>query len=198
MAVSARRGQPLTSEEIYAAALRLLDTAGVDGLSMRKLAAELDVNPMSLYHHVENKQALVRGACAAVVSRLRLPPDDGAPWQEQLRTLAHAYRSLAHSHPSLWSYVDGHPDLVDQESGLWAVFNRILVAAGIPAGELVRTRTTLYAFVSGFLSAETSGLLAELGGETGADTTFADTTFESAVDLIVAGIETRHRASGDR
>ncbi|GLK13053.1 TetR family transcriptional regulator [Streptosporangium carneum] len=185
--MSARRGQPLTAEEIYAAVLRLVDAGGVEGLSMRKLAAELDVNPMSLYHHVENKDALVRGACATVASRLRLPPDDGAPWQEQTRALARAYRSIAQSHPSLWSYVNRHPALVEDEGGMWEVFNRILVAAGVPADELPRVRTVLYTFVSGFLSAETDGLLGELGGAED-----FDAAFEGAVDLIVAGLEARY------
>lgn len=186
MAVSARRGRPLTSEEIYATALRLVDADGVDGLSMRKLAAELDVNPMSLYHHVENKTALVRGACALVSSRLRLPADDGTPWQDQLRALGHAYRSIARSHPSLWSYVNGHPALIGEEGELWRVLNRILASAGIPPAELVSTRKVLYTFVSGFLSAETSGVLAELGGVSD-----ADSTFEHAVDLIVTALESR-------
>ncbi|WP_326825999.1 TetR/AcrR family transcriptional regulator [Streptosporangium sp. NBC_01756] len=189
MAVSARRGQPLTLEEIYMTTLRLVDAGGVEGLSMRKLAAELDVNPMSLYHHVRNKEALVRETCAVVAARLRLPADDGTPWQDQLRALGHAYRSLARSHPSLWSYVNGHPDLSRQENALWAVFNRILTAAGIPAEDLVRTRRVLYSFVSGFLTAETSGLLVELEG-----TVDADSAFEVALDLIVAGLEARHSA----
>ncbi|WP_433235114.1 TetR/AcrR family transcriptional regulator [Streptosporangium sp. CA-135522] len=195
MAVSARRGQPLTSEEIYATALRLVDAGGVDGLSMRKLAAELDVNPMSLYHHVENKKTLVHGICGLVASRLRLPPDDGAPWQEQLRALAHAYRSIARSHPSLWSYVNSNPNLTG-EGVLWAVFDRILLSAAIPAEKLDATRKVLYTFVSGLLSAETSGLLAELGG-----TADADRTFETAIDLIVAGLESgpgRHRGRAAR
>ncbi|MEV8634000.1 TetR/AcrR family transcriptional regulator [Streptosporangium sp. NPDC051023] len=187
MAVSARRGQPLTIEEINATVLRLVDAGGVEGLSMRKLAAELNVNPMSLYHHVENKDALLRGACSAVALGLRLPPDDGTPWQEQLHALAHAYRSVARSHPALWSYVNGHPDLVEQEGGMWPVFNRVLTAAGVPAGELVRVRTVLYTFVSGLLSAETSGLLVELDR-----TGDADGVFESAVALIVSGLEVRY------
>ncbi len=192
MAVSAHRGRPLTSEEIYTTALRLVDASGVDGLSMRKLAAELDVNPMSLYHHVENKTALLRGMCALSSSRLRLPADDGTPWQDQLRALAHAYRSLARSHPSLWDYANGNPALIGQEGKLWTVLNRILVAAGIPAEELVSTRKVLYTFVSGFLIAETSGVLAELAELAElAGASDADSTFEHAVDLIVTALESR-------
>lgn len=64
--------------------------------------------------------------------------------------------------------------------------HRILAAAGVPAEELVPVRKVLYAFVSGFLSAESSGVLAELSGESD-----PDDTFEAAVDLIVAGLESR-------
>lgn len=58
--------------------------------------------------------------------------------------------------------------------------------SGVPAEELVPVRKVLYAFVSGFLSAESSGVLAELSGESD-----PDDTFEAAVDLIVAGLESR-------
>jgi AcrR family transcriptional regulator len=190
MAVSARRGRPLTSEEFYAAALGLADAVGVDGLSMRKLAADLDVNPMSLYHHVESKTALLRGVCALVSSRLRLPPDDGTPWQDQLRALGRVYRSIAQSHPSLWSYANGNPALIGEEGELWTVFNRILLAAGVPAEELLITRKVLYTFVSGFLTAEASGVLAELGGAADGASN-ADSTFEVALDLVVAALENR-------
>ncbi|MFF5205071.1 TetR/AcrR family transcriptional regulator [Streptosporangium sp. NPDC000396] len=190
MAVSARRGLPLTSEEIYAAALRLIDTAGVDALSMRKLAADLDVNPMSLYHHVESKTGLLRGVCRLVDSRLQLPPDDGSPWQDQLRALAHAYRSIAQSHPSLWLHVNSHPGVIDQKGELWTVYNRILVAAGVPFDELAHTRKALVAFVIGLISSETIGFLQALGEEEGE--TDADATFEVAVDLIIASLEARH------
>lgn len=154
---------------------------------MRKPAAELDVNPMSPYHHVENRTALLRGVCSVVAAGLRLPPDDGTPWQDQLRALGHAYRSVACAHPDLWSYLNTHPALIDEEGELWTVFNRILVAAGVPPERLPATRTALYTFVAGFLSAETGGSLAEFRGASD-----ADGTFEVALDLIVAGLASGH------
>ena len=59
--------------DVVAAALRVLDTQGLEFCSMRRVAAELDVQPSALYHHVPNKQALlalmadeiVRGVAAA-------------------------------------------------------------------------------------------------------------------------------------
>lgn len=183
MAVSARRGQPLSSKEIYATALRLIDAEGVEGLSMRKLAAELDVNPMSVYHHVPSKTVLLRDICAMNASRLRLPPDDDTPWPEQLRALGHAYRSLARAHPSLWNYTQLHPEVIPHEVDLWEVLNRCLIAAEVPAERLAQVRKALFAFVSGFISAEATGALDLHGGQ--AD---PDETFEVAIDLIIAGL----------
>lgn len=45
--------------DVVAAALRVLDSQGLEGCSMRRVAAELDVQPSALYHHVPNKQSLL-------------------------------------------------------------------------------------------------------------------------------------------
>ncbi|MEV2268712.1 TetR/AcrR family transcriptional regulator [Nonomuraea africana] len=180
MAVNARRGTPLTLQEILGAALRLIDAGGVESLSMRKLAAELDVNPMSLYHHVANKTELVRQLCLNVAPLLQLPPDDGAPWPDQLRALAHAYRRLTREHPWLWRYVQSHPEVIEhRESGLWDVLGRILRAAAVPEDEIERMAEVLHAFVSGFVQAEHIGHIADEETEL---------AFGTAIDLIVAGL----------
>ncbi|HSQ21464.1 MAG TPA: helix-turn-helix domain-containing protein, partial [Coriobacteriia bacterium] len=49
------REQPLTRDEILAAALVIVDEGGPDALSMRKLASALGVEAMTLYHHFTNK-----------------------------------------------------------------------------------------------------------------------------------------------
>lgn len=45
--------------DVVAAALRVLDAQGLENCSMRRVAAELDVQPSALYHHVPNKQTLL-------------------------------------------------------------------------------------------------------------------------------------------
>ncbi|WP_327582694.1 TetR/AcrR family transcriptional regulator [Nonomuraea sp. NBC_00507] len=182
MAVSARRGEPLTLQEISSTALRLMDEGGVEGLSMRKLAAELDVNPMSLYHHVESKEALLGLVCQGAARRMHLPPDDGTPWQHQLRALALAYHRHALEHPALWTYVHNHPEIVsDRRIALWEVLYRILRLAGIPEEELIRTGDVLHAFVSGFVIFETHGHMAD-------DPEEIDRTFDTAINVIVRGL----------
>ena len=53
--------QPLSRERILRTAVALADEHGSDAVSMRRLAQELGVDPMSLYHHVANKDALLDG-----------------------------------------------------------------------------------------------------------------------------------------
>ncbi len=48
-----------TRSDVVSAALRVLDTQGLEGCSMRRVAAELDVQPSALYHHVPSKQHLL-------------------------------------------------------------------------------------------------------------------------------------------
>jgi hypothetical protein len=80
--------------------------------------------------------------------------------------------------------MSSHPDLMGQSGALWTVYNRILVAAGVPADRLARIRKVIFTFVFGFLAAETGGFLAALDGVDD-----ADATFEAATDLITAALE---------
>ncbi|WP_336205159.1 TetR/AcrR family transcriptional regulator [Nonomuraea sp. LPB2021202275-12-8] len=187
MATGARRGTPLTPEEIYSTALRLVDEGGVDALSMRKLAAELKVNPMSLYHHVDSKEALITQICVTMADRLELPPDDGAPWQDQLRMLALAYHTLARTYPTLYAYIHAHHEVIaDRSVGIWVVLYRILRAASIPEPDLKRTSDVLHAFVSGFVVAEAQGQVGDA-----ADPAEADRAFDTAIDMIIHGLAGR-------
>ncbi|MEV4114569.1 TetR/AcrR family transcriptional regulator [Nonomuraea sp. NPDC049695] len=180
--MSARRGTPLTIEEICSTAVRLIDESGVEGLSMRKLAAELDVNPMSLYHHVESKEALLGLVCATAAERMHMPPDDGSPWQEQLKALGLAYHRHALEHPALWGYLHTHPQLIsDHRLAIWQTLYRILRLAGVPESELPRTSEILNAFVAGVIVAETQGRLSD-------DPEEIDRTFDLAVHLIINGM----------
>jgi len=79
--------KPLTRDAIVDAALALLERDGLQGLSMRKLAQELGVEAMSLYHHVANKQALMNGILDLVTEEIE-PPAAGSPWKRALRATA--------------------------------------------------------------------------------------------------------------
>src|SRR5580658_10291939 len=80
----------ITREVVLAAALEIIDRDGADALSMRRLAAALDRDPMILYRHARNKAALLDGVAEAIVAQLDVNPAD-PDWATQLRTVARDY-----------------------------------------------------------------------------------------------------------
>lgn len=88
----------LSRERIVAAAVELADRDGLDSLSMRRLAQQLEVDPMSIYYHLKDKNALLSAMADAVVAEID-PIADGAGWTDRLRSLIMAARRTMARHP---------------------------------------------------------------------------------------------------
>jgi AcrR family transcriptional regulator len=89
----------LARDRIVDAALDLIDRAGLEGLSMRKLGAALGVEAMALYHHFGSKERLLEAVVERLMEELRTHSGESADWLAALRTMARAYRTLAQRHP---------------------------------------------------------------------------------------------------
>ena len=89
--------EPLSRSRIVAAAVRVLDRDGVEGLSMRTLAQELHTAATSLYRHVHNKGELLDLTVDAVMAEVALPPE-GTDWRTALRLVAMDLRRVLISH----------------------------------------------------------------------------------------------------
>ncbi|GAA0576099.1 TetR/AcrR family transcriptional regulator [Kribbella sandramycini] len=159
-----RSGRPRAGEErlsrtaILTAALRIVDDEGIDALTMRRLAATLGVNPMSLYHHLPNKAAVLAGLAELVFAELEIPdPGAAVPWADQLKDAARAYRNALRAHPNLALQV------LSDTSTVSAVvvatvepFYRALDRAGLTPRQIVEAVNTLIDFIHGFLLGEVS------------------------------------------
>lgn len=77
----------LTRNRVLETAIRLADESGLAALSMRKLAAELGVEAMSLYNHVKSKDDLFDGIVDLVIGEIEVP-DAGAEWRAAMRRRA--------------------------------------------------------------------------------------------------------------
>jgi AcrR family transcriptional regulator len=91
---------PLTRERIVACAISIVDRDGLGKLSMRRLGAELGVDPMAIYYHVPNKEALLDAIVEAVMGEIDLTTDNPAdPAETRILSAARAYRDamLAHA-----------------------------------------------------------------------------------------------------
>jgi AcrR family transcriptional regulator len=175
----------LTQNRIYSAALTLIDADGIETLTMRKLAAALDVNPMSLYHHVANKAALLDGVIRLVTTRVTLPAPIDGRWQDRLRQLAYAFRSLARRHREVVRHAFASPDFIQGESLLWRALREILVDAGVPDDDLDPVGAVLVSLVGGLLLTEATTVLESFPA--------AQDPFDIAVAMLIAGLEARLR-----
>src|SRR5262245_48129764 len=96
--VNSRPRSPLSRDRVLRAAVALADAAGVDALSMRRLAQDLGVVPMALYKHVSSKDELLDGMIDLLVAEIG-PPPAGTDWKTAIRERVLAARRLWQRHP---------------------------------------------------------------------------------------------------
>ena len=164
-----RTGRPrageetLTRERIVKAALSLVDEEGLEALSMRRLAKELGVDPMAIYHHVPNKRALLSGLIEEAFSGMRVPEPEGVgDWRERVRAWARAFREVARAHPKLVPHLAAYPETaaeatLESTEELYAAFE----AAGMAPRRIVGAVGVVADYLIGFALAEASGALGE-------------------------------------
>lgn len=88
----------LTRERALRAAVALADSNGIDAVSMRNLAARLDVTAMALYKHVANKEDLLSGMIDTIIAEYD-PPEVGNGWQMTVRHRILSARRVLLRHP---------------------------------------------------------------------------------------------------
>ena len=89
---------PVTRERALAEAVALADAEGIDAVSMRRLAARLDVVPMALYKHLTNKDDLLDGMVATLIASYD-PPAPGLGWKDAVRAQILSARRVLLTHP---------------------------------------------------------------------------------------------------
>jgi AcrR family transcriptional regulator len=89
---------PLSRQRALTTAVALADAEGIGSLTMRRLAQELGIEAMSLYHHVANKDDILDGMVDMVFAEIELPPD-GTEWKTAMRQRARSARAAMTRHP---------------------------------------------------------------------------------------------------
>lgn len=103
----AQQSRPLSRERIIKQSLALIEEKGLGAFSLRKLAASLQCEAMSLYHHFANKDAILNAVADSLIGEISLP-DINTPPQEQLKAIARDWRRLALSYPCFFRYLGLH------------------------------------------------------------------------------------------
>ena len=158
MATETDRGipprMPLSRERVLRAAVALADQDGVGSLSMRKLAKELGVEAMSLYHHVANKDDILNGIVDVVFGEIDIPAE--TDWQAAMRRRAISARKALQRHPWAIGLMDsrstpGPATLRHHEAVL-----RTLRNAGFSVKMAAHAFSVLDSYIYGFALQETS------------------------------------------
>lgn len=89
----------LSRETVVDSALALVDAAGLDALTIRKLAQVRGVTPMALYWHFKNKEELLVGVAERLWSLVDNKPDPTMAPLEQMRALMRSILSVMRAHP---------------------------------------------------------------------------------------------------
>src|SRR3954465_7634604 len=94
------RQPKLTREQIAEAALAIADSEGFSEVSMRRVAAALDVGTMTLYYYVKTKDDLITLMDEAIGAELLIPPGElPRGWRAAISRIAHVSRAAFARHP---------------------------------------------------------------------------------------------------
>jgi AcrR family transcriptional regulator len=95
----------LDRERVLRTAVAIADEDGIDSLTMRKLARNLDVEAMSLYYHVSDKDDILDGMVDLVVGEIGLPAKDDN-WKAAMRRRGISAHETLSRHPWASSLMD--------------------------------------------------------------------------------------------
>jgi len=143
----------LTEQAIVDCTLRLIRTAGMESLSMRRLAIELGVAPMSLYHHVQNKDELLERVVDTLLARVPTPAARKNGWREQLRAYGITVIEELTCHPGIARIVTERPPTIEGQRHL-RYTGEVLIAAGFDARTAAQCLATFHTFLYGVLAAQ--------------------------------------------
>jgi AcrR family transcriptional regulator len=180
------RESPLNPEVIVDAALALIDREGSTALSMRRVGAELGVEAMALYHHFENKDALLDAMMRQGTSG-DLPELTGH-WRADLSALTNAVRAQLSAHPGLLP-LRWERRKVSQEALAVLELERAIVRnARFSKGLAQNAHRLLGSYVVGFVVAHAAAGASDGRGPKAAEWA---REFDAGLELLLDGIAAR-------
>ncbi|MGW7420082.1 TetR/AcrR family transcriptional regulator C-terminal domain-containing protein [Streptomyces sp. NPDC054813] len=212
--MSTERRAPLDRRRVADTALRLLNEVGLDGLTLRAIAKELDVKAPALYWHFKDKQALLDEMATEMYRRMVAGTQlDSGTWQNVLRTMSGGLRAALLGYRdgakvysgSRFTGIDHAPE---QEAYL-----HVMAEAGFTVAQAAVIGATVNAYTIGFVTEEQgvqplpgerregydveerARLLADfpLSAAAGREIfTDYDSQFETGLEIIIAGVEARY------
>ncbi|RKS09548.1 TetR family transcriptional regulator [Nocardiopsis sp. Huas11] len=151
-----RESRPaLNRARVLQGAVRVADERGASSVSMRKVAEELGVEAMSLYHHVTGKDEILDGIVDLVFAEIEMP-GDATGWRDAMRRRASSARAALLRHPWALGLMDSRrtPGPATLTHHDWMI--GCLRGAGFSLRKTARAVSALDGYVYGFVLQESS------------------------------------------
>src|ERR1044071_6759193 len=146
----------LSRTVIVEAVLELIDSAGLEAVTMPKVARHLGVGTMSLYRHVSDKRDLVDAAAERVMGQIEVPDGAADDWEGRVVGYLRALREAATAHPALGRILADHGLTVGPVFAQLETVHGILSRAGFASRDAVRAFYSLFTYVFGSVMWERS------------------------------------------
>lgn len=201
-----QKKKPLSRQRIVEAAIELVDSEGLDALSMRRLAGHLDAGTMSLYNHVPNKEALLDAMVEHILTDVAGDRSDDP--LIRLRNVCLALRQAAHAHPEIFRIIAVRPPAAPSLLHTLEVELENLNDLGFDPSTTANALRILFGYVFGYIRLETGGFYSQLlrlkedvpaldasayPGMAAASAHLADwkpeVEFQQGLDAILAGLQ---------
>ena len=176
-------------EQIVKAGRDIVETDGIDGLTMQSVAARVGVRAPSLYKRLHGRNELLRlvaNDAAAELTRDLESAADGKDARRDLASLASTFRRFAHANPGAYSLIFAPlPDDARADAG-WSVRASapVIDTTERLAGtdHALEAARTVVAWANGFIAMELAGAF-RLGGD-------VDRAFDYGIDRLGVAIDT--------
>lgn len=187
----ARGGSDQLRRRVLEAAHQLLEEEGLPALTVRRLADEAEVAPMSIYHHLGSKDGVLDALMREAFGRLEAAMREAALVSDPIEAYREAgrrYRSLALAAPATYALMFSgtglHPEASEETkaaalssfAALVALCQRLVDAGLVGAREAVDLAQATWAGVHGAVTVELAGLV------------FSDDAYAYLMQVIEAGV----------
>jgi AcrR family transcriptional regulator len=150
-----RTKQRLTVDRVLDGAMALADEIGVHALTIRRLADALDTKPMTIYHHLSSKEAILDGMVDRVFAQIDHPPAD-LGWKAAMRHRCMSAREVLNRHPWAAPLMEARANPGPETLGHHDAVLGCLRAGGLSLEMTAHVYSLLDSYVYGFALTEVS------------------------------------------
>jgi AcrR family transcriptional regulator len=157
------RSTSFSDTDVATAALSVIDREGLNAFTMRNVARELGVAPMSLYRYVRNREHLEELIVDLLMSDVALTVPKRSSWRRQMTILIERVRAVVEMHPNVMPLALPHRLTSGSGLRLSETVYQILSDAGFNGSEREIANRSLMVYLLGSIQLELYGSLSRTG-----------------------------------